>query len=256
MILKGNLFSTKLEMETEISILFSSKFDRNKEFKVIYLLHGMCGDSNNWIDYTMLPIYANNYNAVFIMPSIVRSFCANMKYGQKYFSYITEELPEICKNMFNIHTKKENTIIMGNSMGGYSALKCALSKPELYGYCCAFSSACLFMKEDLENHPTTESFQRDYGEQLLRDFQAILGENLQWNPENEILSLAKKITSSTKPTIFCSCGTDDAMRISNQQFASYMKDLGFNFTYEEWSGNHDFYFWNEALKKSLEKIFQ
>ena len=53
MILKGNLFSTKLEMETEISILFSSKFDRNKEFKVIYLLHGMCGDSNNWIDYTI-----------------------------------------------------------------------------------------------------------------------------------------------------------------------------------------------------------
>lgn len=251
MILRGNIFSTILEMETEISILFSSKFDSNKEFKVIYLLHGMC----NWIDYTMLPIYTNNHNAVFIMPNIVRSFCANMKYGQKYFSYITEELPEICKNMFNIYAKKENTIIMGNSMGGYSALKCALSKPELYGHCCAFSSACLFMKEDLENHPTIESFQRDYGEQLLRDFQAILGQNLKWNPENEILSLAQKIKSSTKPTIFCACGTDDAMRISNQRFTSYMKDLGFNFTYEEWSGNHDFYFWNEALKKSLEKIF-
>lgn len=68
MILRGNVFSTILEMETEISILFSSKFDRNKGFKVIYLLHGMCGDNNNWIDYTMLPIYANNHNAVFIMP--------------------------------------------------------------------------------------------------------------------------------------------------------------------------------------------
>lgn len=179
-----------------------------------------------------------------------------MKYGQKYFSYITEELPEICKNMFNIYAKKENTIIMGNSMGGYSALKCALSKPELYGHCCAFSSACLFMKEDLENHPSIESFQRDYGEQLSRDFQAILGQNLKWNPENEILSLAQKIKSSTKPTIFCACGTDDAMRISNQRFASCMKDLGFDFTYEEWAGNHDFYFWNEALKKSVEKIFQ
>lgn len=103
--------------------------------------------------------------------------------------------------MFNIYAKKENTIIMCNSIGGYSTLKCVLSKPELYGYYCAFSSARLFIKEDLENHPTIESFQREYGEQLLRDFQSILGENLQWNPENEILSLAKKITSSIKPTI-------------------------------------------------------
>lgn len=85
MILRGNVFSKELEMETGISILFSSSFDRNQDYKVIYLIHGMCGDSSNWIDYTMLPVYANNYNAVFVMPNIVRSFCVDIKYGQKYF---------------------------------------------------------------------------------------------------------------------------------------------------------------------------
>ena len=110
------------------------------------------------------------------------------------------------------------------------------------------------MKEDLENHPTIESFERDYGEQLLRDFQAILGENLQWNPQNEILELAKA-SESSKPTIFSFCGMDDYTREINIRFASCMEDLGFDFTYEEWPGSHDFYFWNEAIKKSLEKIF-
>jgi S-formylglutathione hydrolase FrmB len=31
-----------------------------------------------------------------------------------------------------------------------------------------------------------------------------------------------------------------------------MKTAGFNFTYEEWKGAHEWYFFNEALKKSLE----
>ena len=61
MILRGNVFSKVLEMETGISILFSNNFDRSQDYKVIYLIHGMCGDSSNWIDYTMLPVYANDY---------------------------------------------------------------------------------------------------------------------------------------------------------------------------------------------------
>ncbi len=255
MILRGNVFSKVLEMETGISILFSSSFDRSQDYKVIYLIHGMCGDNSNWIDYTMLPVYANNYNAIFVMPNIVRSFCADMKYGQKYFSYITEELPEICKNIFNISARRENTIIMGNSMGGYAALKCALSKPENYGYCCAFSSDCLFMKEDLEKHPTIESFERDYGGQILRDFQAILGEDLKWSCENEILDLAQKI-GSEKPVIFSTCGIEDYTIELNRRFASCMKDLGFEFIYEEWPGTHDFKFWDESLKRALVKIFK
>lgn len=32
-----------------------------------------------------------------------------------------------------------------------------------------------------------------------------------------------------------------------------MKKLDFDFTYEEWAGDHDWYFFNEALKKALEK---
>ena len=72
-----------------------------------------------------------------------------MKYGLKYFSYITEELFKICKNIFNISSKREDTAIMGASMGGYGALKCALSKPEQYGFCGAFSPAFLFLKDYL-----------------------------------------------------------------------------------------------------------
>jgi putative tributyrin esterase len=34
-----------------------------------------------------------------------------------------------------------------------------------------------------------------------------------------------------------------------------MKNLDFDFTYEEWPGSHDWYFFNEALKKALNLCF-
>ncbi len=101
MILKGNLFSQKLEMETSLSILIPDNTSE-KPFRVVYLLHGLCGRSGDWIDYTMLPVYAQKYNVLFIMPEVARSFYSDMKIGMNYFSYITKELPQICKSNFNI----------------------------------------------------------------------------------------------------------------------------------------------------------
>jgi len=88
MILRGVFFSQKLGMETNISIVAPDK-PSGQPYKAIYLLHGICGRSGDWIDYTMLPNYSKEYQAVFIMPEVARSFYSDMKYGLKYFSYIT-----------------------------------------------------------------------------------------------------------------------------------------------------------------------
>ena len=167
--LNGNVFSKVLDMDTGITIVTPNDLKLDGSYKVVYLLHGLCGNHRNWADYTLLPTYANDYDAIFIMPEVQRSFYMDMKYGLKYFSYITEELPEICKNIFNISSKREDTAIMGASMGGYGALKCALSKPDQYGFCGAFSPAFLFLKDYLD-------YQRDTGIVEFEDLKAIFGE--------------------------------------------------------------------------------
>jgi S-formylglutathione hydrolase FrmB len=257
MILRGSVFSKVLEMETGVTVVIPNKFDIGQNYQVVYLLHGLCGNNDDWVNYSMLPVYANNYRAVFIMPEIARSFCADMKFGQRFFSYVSDELPTICKSVFNISAKREDTIIMGDSMGGYGALKCALSKPEQYGYCCAFSSPCLFLREDLERHAETEQFEKIYGEQLLKDFQGIFGHDLEWSNEHEILDLAKNVNrQSVKPKIYCTCGTEDFLHELNERFSYEMQKLDFDFVYEEWSGSHDWYFFNEALKKALARVLK
>ncbi|WP_024832037.1 alpha/beta hydrolase [Ruminiclostridium josui] len=254
MILRGSTFSKMLEMETGITVVASNKINMDESCKVVYLLHGLCGNNGDWTNYTMLPVYANDYNAIFIMPEIARSFCSDMKYGHKFFSYITDELPSICKRVFNISSNRDNTIIIGDSMGGYGALKWALSKPEQYGYCCAFSSPCLFLREDLNKHGSAEKFRKAYGEHMLRDFQGIFGADLQWSHEHEILELAKKVSKGpVKPKIYSACGTEDFLRSDNARFDLEMQKLDLDFVYEEWPGKHDWYFFNEALKRAFNK---
>lgn len=258
MILRGSVYSQTLEMDTGITVYIPDKVKPDNPYKTAYLLHGLKGSNGDWINYTMLPVHAGNYDVIFIMPEVARSFYANMKYGLKYYSYITEELPVICQRVFNISSQREDTAIIGNSMGGYGALKCALSQPQQYGYCCAFSPPCLFLHEDMETQRANgyAELKASHGEQLLTDFKAIFGEELDWDSDYEILAMAKKISSQPlKPKIFTACGTEDYLYADNIRFCREMKKLNFDYTYEEWSGKHDWYFFNEALQRALPFCF-
>jgi len=258
MILRGNVFSKVLEMDTGITIVAPNEFNTVGAYKVAYLLHGLCGNNGTWADYSMLPAYAAFGKTIYVMPEVARSFYTDMRYGFKYFSYITEELPDICKSVFNISADREDTAIIGCSMGGYGALKCALSKPKQYGMCGTFSSACLFLKEGLDNqreNGTEPEFISTYGEKLIEDFVFAFGADLEWKPEDEILELAKGISNNQiKPIIYAACGTEDYLQGDNARFNEEMKNLNFDFTYEEWKGMHDFTFFNEALKKAIDKF--
>lgn len=137
---------------------------------------------------------------------------------------------------------------MGQSMGGYGALKCALSKPDQYGFCGAFSSPYLFLKDYLD-------FQRNKGIVELEDYKAVFGEELEWKPEYEIMELVKKTEAKlNKPIIYMTCGTEDFLHDFNVQFSEKMKNINMDYTYEEWSGNHNWYFFNESLNRALRKF--
>lgn len=109
--LSGSVYSKILDMDTGLTIVTPNKL-REGKYKVVYLLHGLCGNDRSWLDYSMLPAYAAKGDTVYVMPDAGRSFYSNMKYGFDYQRYVTEELPVICRNMFNISAAREDTGIM------------------------------------------------------------------------------------------------------------------------------------------------
>ena len=255
--LSGTVYSNILEMDTPISVVTPNNLTKEQPYKVAYILHGLRGNASSWLDYSMLPVYAMGGNTIYILPDAGRSIYTDMKHGFRYFTFITEELPQICRSVFNISADRENTAVMGASMGGYGALKCALTKPEQYGMCGAFSSGCLFIRNDLafmKEHGIEEAT-RLFGQQLANDIPSVFGEDLEWLPEYELTELAKSARQKgILPEIYMTCGTDDKFYPDHISFAKELDQIGIDYTFEQWQAKHDFLCFNEALRRAVFKF--
>lgn len=259
MILRGTLQSTVLEMETGVTIITPTEYSKGLRPQVAYVLHGLGAGSGSWAEYSMLPAYAKDYDVMFIMPEVGRSYFFDMRYGQRFFSYIADELPELCEQVFNISAKREDTAVIGGSMGGYGALKCAFSRPERFGKCCAFSCGGLHLRERVAEIGAEGGWERlaaEFGPQRARDYRAMLGDDLELKPEDEIAVLARQVAAGgPRPELYLACGTEDQFYGSNTAFRDVLRGLGYDFTWEEWPGEHEWPFFDAALRKSLRFCF-
>jgi S-formylglutathione hydrolase FrmB len=256
MILRGDFLSDTLRMSTNIQVFIPDLVKEHDPYRVVYLLHGLHGNQGTWLDNTMLPVFARNYNAVFVMPEVGRSFYANQEYGYRYFTFVSEEIPSICRSVFNISAKREDTAVIGCSMGGYGALKLALTRPEDYGFCGAISPACLYFKgmmAGLRKDPSPFLKTGPEAAAILQDLRIVYGDGLMEKDENDIILLMKHFPpEAPKPKIYAACGAEDDLRKDNLRFKEDTAGAGFDYTYEEWPGGHDWYFFSEALKKALQ----
>lgn len=260
MIFRGSVFSTVLEMDTGLTVIAPQDvLAADSRTQVAFLLHGLSANNGSWTESTLLPVYAREYNVVFIMPEVGRSYYFDMHYGQRFFTYVADELPELCARMFKFSPEREDTAVIGVSMGGYGALKCALSRPHRFGWCCALSSGSLYLEEFVTNLFNVGGWKRVeelLGRQRLADLRAILGDDFAVRPEDEIMTLARRTEAlPNKPRIYAACGTEDQFHDANLRFRDEMQRLCYDFTYEEWPGEHDSSFFDAGLRKSLRFCF-
>ncbi|WP_207662190.1 alpha/beta hydrolase-fold protein [Clostridium sp. AM58-1XD] len=187
-----------------------------------------------------------------------------MTYGLNYFTYISEELPAACRRIFHISSDRNDTFMIGGSMGGYGALKCSLSRPDIFGHCLALSSAGLFLKEDLFRMRGERFSQSSLNEnggdaRLLQDMKAAFGEKLECREEDDLLTLlGRRLEEKRKlPDIRMICGTQDPYLEENRRFSGELKKrVGKTIFYKEIPGSHDWYYFNEALKTGLSDCFR
>ena len=95
-----------------------------------------------------------------------------------------------------------------------------------------------------------------WGVQMPRDFAAIFGDDLTWTPENDLLALAEraKASGSPLPTLYLTCGRQDGFYPDHERFLQSLAGLGIDATFEHWDGVHDFPYFNEALRRTIERF--
>ena len=163
--------------------------------------------------------YAAARNLAVIMPAVNHSFYCNEIHGERYWDYVSEELPRIMRRFLRISGRPEDTFVAGLSMGGMQTINIGLCEClDLFSAFGAFSAA-----------PTSYPA-------------ASVAKKLEAFPEEDRIRFFYNI-----------CGTEDGTAYASAAAAA--KDLPeysgrvdeTNFLWQELPGGHDFNIWNLGL---------
>ncbi len=221
----------------------------DRPMKTLYLLHGYCGRSTDWIWNSAVSNIANRYNICIVLPDGENSFYLDgAATGRKYATFIGEELPAYISRTFHLSSKKEDVFVGGFSMGGFGAIHTALRYEETFGKLFAFSSA-LINYEIEKMQPGYDNGVANY-----EYYSLMFGEPEKLRTsENNPEELIKRLLSDKKsiPGIYMACGTEDFLLQRNREFHTFLQEQKVEHTYVESTGCHDFEFWNRYLEPAV-----
>ncbi len=247
-------YSKYLAYETNVNVIIPGdsawgEEEQDERYKVLYLLHGRGDNHESWGQNSQIAFFAKEHRIAVVMPAAEESFYVDSVAGKRYFSYLTDELPKYIRKYFPLSDKPEDTFIAGLSMGGYGTLKIGLTYPERFAAIGIFSAA-------VRPDQMPDFHDNDKDRQILRDnLNRTIGEGELRDEDNPYYLLRKWIREGTKlPEIYQYIGTEDFLYGMNQDFRKFLQENHIDAAYEEWTGIHDWRFWNVAVEKFLNQI--
>lgn len=221
-----------------------------RNFKTLYLLGGLHGTCTDWLVNTRIRRWAELHNLAVVMPAGDNSFYIDKEDTQnRYGEFVGKELVEITRRMFPLSHRREDTFIGGLSMGGFGAILNGLKYHETFGAIVGLSSA-VHVFEGQEH--TTEALRR-FGEAIFGDIEKSRKSDV--NPRvviSNLASLKKEKPETNLPRIYMAVGTQDWLLESNRVYKKLFEDSGFDLTYIEAPGDHNWDFWDEYIEKAIE----
>lgn len=241
-LLRVDYASKALEMTTAFQAILPDEGDLG-DAKVVYLLHGLTDNCTGWTRYTACERYARERGVALVIPEVQRSFYIDGVHGLNYFTYVSQELPQAVHRMFGLSLEREKNYVMGLSMGGFGALKCALTNPERYAGCGSFSGVTDLEAMRALPAPPLHPW----------EFDALLGSGNRAGAENDLFALAEK---QNLPPIYLSCGEQDSLYPMNVRFAAHLKQLGIRHRFDRRPGAHSWDFWDRSLQDCLQWLLE
>ena len=217
--------------------------------KVVWLLHGACGDCETWLQSSYFYQSMENRELISVMPSALNSDYGNYPdfgTGYQFADFFFDELMPFIYSTFPVSKERDDNYIAGSSMGGYGSMALGLLHPEKFAGIAAYGSSlrnpafllkyanlasCDFKCMALEN---PRKFPTEYGPEELgikqkeinvitkypkvQDF--IDSFECMWNRFPEVYSEGKL------PRIYTACGTKDLFYQTTLDFKNKVEQMG------------------------------
>jgi len=228
------------------NIILPPDYDENKKYPVLYLLHGIGGDHNEWLGAEPVNVLSNlitdgdAVSMIAVIPNVRARAndevnpqdiytLEHYKAFDNFINDLRDDLMPYIEANYPVLKGKENTAIAGLSMGGRESLYIGCSMPETFGYIGAFTPAPgllaytnfgvsedgLFTKETL---------------------------TLPWNSDNFIMINAG--------------ASDEIVSIWHKTYHETLTENGVKNTFYVTEGGHDFTVWKDGLYNFAKNIFK
>lgn len=235
------IYSNAMHKTSKAVVIKPSSYKKkNKNFPVVYLLHGYSGNYSNWV--TLVPSiknYADNYNLIIVCPDGGFSswyFDSPIDSAMRYETYIAAEVPAYIDAHY--HTIKDRTAraITGLSMGGHGGIFLGFRHSDFFG-------ACGSMSGGVDLHASHSSF----------DISLRIGDSIKdaenWNDYSAINAVNHYSKDSIK--IIIDCGTDDFFYECNAALHKKLLQLHIPHDYIERPGEHNWDYWANSVQYQL-----
>lgn len=241
----GTCVSVNVILPEQAKSLIGMRTRAEENYKTLYLFHGLSDDHSIWMRRTSIERYAAMHGIAVVMPNAGRSWYTDTAYGANYFTFVTEELPNICRSYFRgMSDKREDNLVAGLSMGGYGAVKAAMSCPDRFGGCASLSGALDVTV--VQDHVDSGEWKGIFGYDL-QNSTALAG------TEHDAFHLARKNHAAGMPfpKMYIWCGEDDFLLEDNRRFHALLEEMEIPHRYVESEGNHDWKWWDLHIQSAL-----
>jgi S-formylglutathione hydrolase FrmB len=209
------------------------------ETPVLYLLHGLSDDDTIWLRRTSIERYVAPLGLAVVMPQVQRSFYTDEAHGNRYWTFLSEELPELAHGFFRLSERREDTFVAGLSMGGYGALKWALREPDRFAAAASMSAAA-----------DVAGMQR-HGVWMPELVDQVFGSEPITGTPNDLFWLIDQVPPDRAPALHVSCGTEDELLGSNRRLVEALRSKAFNLVSDFGPGIHDWAYWDARIQDVL-----
>lgn len=223
--------------------------DGNKQYPVLYLLHGAGGDENAWSELgravqildnliaqgkaePMIVVMPNGNGAQEAVPgeypnSMYKPSFSNPKTMEGSFEKAFPDIMNYVESHYRTINDKAHRAIAGLSMGGFHSLYISANYPDLFGYVGLFSAAINRQAK---------------------------GENT-YIYENLEEKLAKQLSDAPK-LYFIGIGNGDFLFQDNVKYRELLDSHGYKYEYMETDGGHEWRNWRKYLNHLLPELFK
>jgi putative tributyrin esterase len=240
--------SAALNRDMQYRVVLPARIATGAKLPVVYLLHGGGGGLRDWSNYSGVASFSER-GLILVMPEGDESYYVNAveKPQDRYEDYIVNDLVADVESRFPVAVGRPNRAIVGVSMGGFGAVKLALSHPDLFVFAGGISSAL-----DVPSRPF--SIKRI---QQWRHHSSIFGPwGSQARRNGDPFVLARSADPARTPYFFLSCGEQEGLLAVNRNFVALLENRHFRYEFQVVPGGHDWNQWDKRLPSVFQSLWE